>query len=396
MCNPFDKSLEDMINIANGAVASPEIQQEMLHSKELGENKCVSFIKERLLTDNPDIFSPIQASKLKTFTIRKPSTRVKTTKGKIVELKSDIKFMTRLLAVGRSREVDMEEIMSYSLRKHPLPFATIDGELIKTPKSKLLHLIESLVDNTLVENLPAGNALMLDGMVVIQTLKNIPETFGALAESILHAVVSSVCSSRSKRVDFVCDTYPDISIKNLERNNRALGLGGSTVVKILGPNQKVPRQFKKILSVGKNKEALIEFFFDYVTKLEHLPTAMNEVSFYIAHGKVCHNINLNELGFLESSEIEELYTDHEEADTRLVLHANHAAIHHRHVVVRSPDTDVFILLISLKSSIPSSLMFDTGTQNHRRVISIDNVVDGLGPSLSEALIGFHAFTGKLR
>ena len=57
------------------------------------------------------------------------------------------------------------------------------------------------------------------------------------AKSILHTVMSSACSSRSKRVDFVCDTYPDISIKNLERNNRALG--GSTVVKILGPNQKV-------------------------------------------------------------------------------------------------------------------------------------------------------------
>ena len=192
MCNPFDNSLEDMINIASGAVASPEIQRDMLNSKELGENKCVSFIKERLLTGNPDIFASIQASKLKTFTIRKPSTRFRTTKSKIVELKSDIKFMSRLLAVGRSRDVDMEEIISYSLRKRPLPFAKIDGELIKTPKSKLLHLIESRVDNTLIENLPAGNALMLDGMSVIQTLKNIPETFGALCKK--HLAYSHVIS----------------------------------------------------------------------------------------------------------------------------------------------------------------------------------------------------------
>ena len=85
-------------------------------------------------------------------------------------------------------------------------------------------------------------------MALIQSIKRVPETFGDFVESILTRILSSAVNLKSSRVDFVCDTYPDISIKNLERSERADA--GSTI----------PRQFKKFLSVGKNKEALIEFF----------------------------------------------------------------------------------------------------------------------------------------
>jgi hypothetical protein len=48
----------------------------------------------------------------------------------------------------------------------------------------------------------------------------------------------------------------------MERSSRADGR--STVVRILGADQKVPWQFKKFLSVGKNKESLIELFFQHL------------------------------------------------------------------------------------------------------------------------------------
>ena len=90
-------------------------------------------------------------------------------------------------------------------------------------------------------------------MALIQAMKRIPKTFGALVESILGRILSWAVSSKSTRVDFVCDTYPDVSIKNLERSKRADA--GSTVIMILGPQQKAPRQFKKFLSVElKQKE----------------------------------------------------------------------------------------------------------------------------------------------
>ena len=41
-----------------------------------------------------------------------------------------------------------------------------------------------------------------------------------------------------------------------------------------------------------------------------------------------------------------LKSDHEEADTRMLLHARHAAIHSHWIVIHSPDTDVFLLCVS--------------------------------------------------
>ena len=62
---------------------------------------------------------------------------------------------------------------------------------------------------------------MIDGMALIQTTKNIPQTFGALMEVGLKRILSLASSLKSTRVDFVCDTYPEISIKDIERSNRA-------------------------------------------------------------------------------------------------------------------------------------------------------------------------------
>ena len=162
----------------------------------------------------------------------------------------------------------MKDVLTYSLRKFPSPVVTADGNLVKTSKAKLMHEIEKRVENPDVEFISADNALLLDGMALIQTIKHIPESFGAFVEVMLKRILSLASNARSKRVDFVSDVYPDVSIKNIERSKRAGN--GSTVIRILSPEQKVPRQFKKFLSVGKNKEALIEFFCQHLKNVRNL------------------------------------------------------------------------------------------------------------------------------
>ena len=58
---------------------------------------------------------------------------------------------------------------------------------------------------------------MLDGMAIVQTVKDVPQTFGALAEKIIQRIMNNARTSNASRVDFVCDLNPEISIKNLER-----------------------------------------------------------------------------------------------------------------------------------------------------------------------------------
>ena len=70
-------------------------------------------------------------------------------------------------------------------------------------------------------------------------MKRMPVIFGSLMEAILDQILSSATNSISTRVNFVYDTYSDVSLKNLERSKRANA--GSTHVRIFGSQQKVPR-----------------------------------------------------------------------------------------------------------------------------------------------------------
>lgn len=52
MSNPFDVE-ENMINIANGKVASEDVFKDMTCAREVGEQKCTAFISENLLNEEP-------------------------------------------------------------------------------------------------------------------------------------------------------------------------------------------------------------------------------------------------------------------------------------------------------------------------------------------------------
>ena len=89
------------------------------------------------------------------------------------------------------------------------------------------------------------------------TVKDIPGTFTELADHILKRVLCIARYNKSERVDFVSDRYPIVSTKNAERLHRASS--GTQSVTILNGNQKVPKQWKKFLNLGRNKEELIDF-----------------------------------------------------------------------------------------------------------------------------------------
>ena len=46
---------------------------------------------------------------------------------------------------------------------------------------------------------------------------------------------------------------------------------------------------------------------------------------------------------IQVTEVEQLNSDHEEADTRMFLHAQHASAFTENTVIKSPDTDVFVI-----------------------------------------------------
>ena len=92
--------------------------------------------------------------------------------------------------------------------------------------------------------------------------------------------------------------------------------------------------------------------------------------------------------------VPELKCSHEEADTRLILHAHHASnTGHKSIVINSADTDVAVIATAHSYSIPATLLFLTGTKHRRRYVTLTQLGRSLGKQLCLALPGYHAFTG---
>ena len=78
---------------------------------------------------------------------------------------------------------------------------------------------------------------------------------------------------------------------------------------------------------------------------------------------------------------EELFSSHKEADSRIILHCDHIARNFPAmfvIAVRSPDTDVLVLLMKFSKNIDQTILFDTGTGNKRRLLNVKDIESAKG------------------
>ena len=87
---------------------------------------------------------------------------------------------------------------------------------------------------------------------------------------------------------------------------------------------------------------------------------------------------------------------HEEADTRLMIHALDASLRgHRRIKIRTNDTDVIVLALSVVSTLPVDEFWITyGSGKNVQHMPVHVVASSLGPSKASALPMFHALTGS--
>ena len=103
--------------------------------------------------------------------------------------------------------------------------------------------------------------------------------------------------------------------------------------------------------------------------------------------------------FCQSLE-ERLNSGHEEADTRMVLHAQFIAetcVDASDVIVGTNDMDVFILLLHHPHRIKLNVLMNAGVSstNLRRLIHISKLAEDLGPSVCSALVTLHVSMGAI-
>ena len=104
----------------------------------------------------------------------------------------------------------------------------------------------------------------------------------------------------------------------------------------------------------------------------------------VTSGERCFRLTKDDV-----TEITELRSMQDQADTRTMIHVKHAAASYRNVLVISEDTDVYVILLSLHSQIPTRIVLRKGKGN----AVISRLWTILGQDVCQALIGVHAFTG---
>ena len=111
----------------------------------------------------------------------------------------------------------------------------------------------------------------------------------------------------------------------------------------------------KYLSADCNKLDLSEFLVKEWVRPQYARKLHNRFSF-VTHGTTCTLLTSSDGIAVTAAEVPDLECSHEKADTRLLLHAAHAAANrYTSAVIRSPDTDVAILACTLSRGIATRI-----------------------------------------
>ena len=139
---------------------------------------------------------------------------------------------------------------------------------------------------------------------------------------------------------------------------------------------------KKLLSHTKTKHELTIYL---ANKAIEQIRRQRERRFIVSFGSECKATH---------KDVSHLASNHEEADTKIILHAVDATTDGAtEIQIHSPDTDVFVLALRRYPQMCSKVSFVTGRGTHHKSIMLEPIVQALGEAKTAALPAFHAFSG---
>lgn len=318
------------------------------------------------------ITETIKKNKLPMF--REPLVKTTTKQAeKVASLKSDCALFSHLYIACQSRDGNLEEFFKHENQPWPPTLAHM-GKLRQGQKSDLVTCMESLSKPS--SNIPLVDVTILDGAVVVQMLSpGTAITFQEYADYVFLPYVTKQLD-QVKRVDVVWDVYQDDSLKSTTREKRGTGTRRRVT-----PSSKLPKNWKSFLRVNENKTELFQFL---AKELES--TSVENKELYTTYGEYVLSSPRRD-GLMQCS--------HEEADTRILLHALDASqCGYRKILIRTIDTDIVVLAVSeVKDMDIDEMWIAFGMGKHYRFLPVHDIAVQLEADKCRALPMFHAITG---
>ena len=375
MGNPFEEDSSELLTIDTKDIADPAMTELIATHYERGKEQFASFIT-KMREDSTTFHQPIKRNKVGFF---KHETK-ETSKSKTRLLKNDRNLFSRLFISCQTRQYDLEEFFSHENQTFPAALST-DGDLRMSTKSDLVNLLESKVATP--ETKPQTDVLLIDGAGLVNAFPpRTPKTFDEYAtQDILPKVLQY--SSQHKRTDMIFDVYNEASLKSETRSKR-----GKAIRRKVSGTTKTPSNWRNFLRDDRNKTELFHFLAEKIKNTE------TENPVYVTKGENVLASSNHDYGNTEGLQP----CTQEEADSRLFLHAYHAATEgYKSVLVEANDTDVVVIAISLLPSLRviglERMWVAFGKGEHTRWIPIHDLVSVLGPEKANGMLFFHAFTG---
>ena len=242
-------------------------------------------------------------------------------------------------------------------------------------KSELIACVE--VSTTLER--PSVDAVVLDGAAIVNMLSpGKCKTFKEYAETVFLPYVINYRAQNVKRIDLVWDRYLENSLKQGTREARGTGTRRRVC-----DNAAIPLNWKSFFRLDDNKKEL----FQYLAASVQSSTLSDVEVISTAHVDVISSTIIDKAGLAPCN--------HEEADTRIFIHAKHASVSGmKKILIRTFDTDVVILAIAFARKLEADeLWVAFGVGKNLRYLPIHKIASSLTTQQCEGLPFFHALTG---
>ena len=377
--NPFDLGTKDKLMIlSSGSAASEDVTRDVLRADKAGKEARDVFVTKQL-ESGKDFFQPVKRLKLNTLEDMNKKVKVTTSKNKIVQYKQQGNIAFQLFVKSQIQDIqlDLKELMKYPLTPVPYSISTADGFLVKTDKSKSFHHITKDVDDAIAS--PPNETLVIhDGNASFYDMKEIPGNFRHICRKIFDMMSKG-------NVVFSTDSYKDKSIKSMERKRR----GDTEKLIVRGEAMKKPPDWKSFLANDENKKQFVKLLYNEWSKNEYVTDLHGREVILICDGSA-HLLTSDD----GCSTTKTQPSTQEETDTRIIPYCKYAQRKgYAYIRVKSPDTDVFFILLHNAGSFPDiTILFDTGTGNKKRLLNISELARALTPEYCTALLCLHGFT----
>lgn len=333
--------------------ATAEQTDSLMRYRQFGQEDLANYVNCFLLktTDSKTKPPPRKKRNLKTFSISKVT--VHRQKKEIKDQKTVISCLRKKIAFSKLTNKPVSNLEQFI----QLPRAICDAEGVpeKGQKSWATTVFKKLYPESFLTNLPVfisaakSLAFIIDAMFIINTSPlSIHKTFSEYAAFLFELwVVRRHHQLSASEVHIIFD-HPNrngVSPKDLERSRRDTEIQSSDYEKIC-PNTVLPQNWRSFIGVRTQKRLLVNFLSDKFLQLANEKFS-NSDFLLVTAGGFDNEFKDKALCSKHGSITEYFDTagDHEEADTRVWLHAvTSSAIN---IIIYSPDTDVYFIGLPL-------------------------------------------------